>query len=54
MTTALFELRCVQMGLSLVDTDLLSIGAIFDMITEAGNDEYQYPELATQDDFDKF
>lgn len=34
-STALFLLRCVQIGLSLRDLDLLSMGAVFDMFTES-------------------
>ncbi len=34
MTTPLFLLRCVQLGLSMADTELLSIGLVNDMYTE--------------------
>lgn len=55
MTTALFLLRCVQIGLSLSDLDLLTIGMVNDMYAESGNDDYKgYHELATQEDFDAF
>jgi len=54
MTTPLFLLRCVQLGLSIADLDLLSIGLINDMYAESINDEYRYAALATQDDFDLF
>lgn len=54
MSTALYTLRAVQIGLKLSDLDSLSMGELFDLITEAGNDNYEYPELATQDDFDRF
>lgn len=54
MTTALFTLRAVQIGISIADLDLLTIGDVLDMFTEAQNDSYQYPVLAQQNDFDKF
>ena len=54
MTTALYLLRCIQIGLSILDLDLLDYGVVLDMMTEAGNDNYEYKQLATQDDFDKF
>ena len=54
MTTGLYLLRCVQIGLSITDLDMLEYGQVMDMLTESGNDDYKYPALATQDDFDKF
>ncbi len=54
MTTPLFLLRCVQLGLSIRDLDLLTIGMVNDMYAESRNDEYKYATLATQEDFDKF
>lgn len=54
MTTALFLLRCVQMGIAIADLDFLEIGMIFDMAVEMSNDSYEYEELATQSDFDSF
>lgn len=54
MTTPLFLLRCVELGISIKDLDLLTIGLINDMYTESQNDEYKYREIATQDDFDNF
>ncbi len=54
MTTPLFMLRCIQLGLSIFDLDLLTIGLINDMFVESRNDETNYRVLATQDDFDKF
>ena len=54
MTTPLFLLRCVQLGISIRDLDLLSIGLVNDMYAESGNDEYNYPQLAEQEDFDKW
>lgn len=54
MSTALYLLRCIQLGLSLAELDALEYGDIIDMFTEAANDEYKYRQLATQEDFDKF
>ena len=43
MTTPLFLLRCVQLGISIRDLDLLT------------NDDYKgYSEIATQSDMDAF
>ena len=47
-------LRCVQLGISIADLDLLTIGLVNDMFTERMNDEYPYRELASQADFDQF
>ena len=54
MTTPLFLLRCVQLGISISDLDLLTIGWGNDMFTERQNDDYPYKELASQEDFDRF
>lgn len=54
MTTPLFMLRAAQLGIAIRDLDLLSIGLILDMFTESQNDNYKYPNMATQEDFDKF
>ena len=54
MTTPLFLLRCVQLGLSMADLELLPIGLINDMYAESRNDDCKYAELATQEDFDRF
>lgn len=54
MTTPLFLLRCVQLGLSIRDLELLTIGMINDMYAESRNDDYNYATVATQADFDKF
>lgn len=54
MTTPLFFIRCVQLGLSIGELDLLSIGLVNDMYVESRNDEHKYVVVATQEDFDKF
>ena len=55
MTTPLFLLRCKQLGLSMAELELLTIGIINDMFSERERDEYSgWTEIAGQDDFDAF
>ena len=57
MTTPLFLLRCVQLGISIRDLDLLTIGMMNDMYVESGNNQdadKKYSVLATQADLDRF
>lgn len=54
MTVALYLLRCLEIGIPISDLDGLDIGMIFDMYLEKSNDSIEYPEIATQDDFDRF
>ena len=54
MTTPLFLLRCTEVGISIRDLDLLTIGLVLDMWTEKANDGVKYRRIADQDDFDKF
>ena len=54
MTTALFMLRCVQLGLSIADLDLLTIGSVNDMFLESQRDEYSWNLIAGQEQMDKF
>lgn len=54
MTCPLFMLRAVQLGITIADLELLTIGLILDMFAEAQNDSYPYPTMATQEDFEKF
>ena len=54
MTTPLFLLRGVQIGLSIRDLDLITIGMVNDMYAESGNDDCKYARLASQEDFDAF
>lgn len=53
-TTALFVLRCIEIGLSIESLEEFSTGAVFDIFTEKINDGAKYAELATQEDFDRF
>lgn len=36
------------------DLELLTVGMVNDMFTERANDDAEWPELATQEDFDRF
>jgi hypothetical protein len=50
----LFLLRCVELGVSIADLDLLTIGLVLDMWTEKGNDSVKYQKVAGQEEFDRF
>lgn len=54
MTTALFLLRCVEVGISISDLDLLTIGMVLDIWTEKANDGVKYKKIAGQSEFDRF
>ena len=54
MNTALYTLRCIQVGLSLADLEHLDYGFVMDIFTENINDDYKYQQKATQSDFDRF
>ena len=54
MTTPLFLLRCVELGISIRDLDLLTVGLVNDMYIERDNDSEKYAQVATQADFDKW
>lgn len=54
MTTPLFLLRCVELGISLSELDLLTIGIVNDMFTERENDDWNYPIKADQSAIDAF
>lgn len=47
-------LRCFQIGLMLSDLDNIDYGMAMDMLIESGNDGFEYKQVATQEDFDKF
>lgn len=52
--TALILLRCLQAGLSLADLEEITLGMVFDILTEQRNDSHEYTEEATQEDIDNF
>lgn len=54
MTTALFLLRCVEIGISISELDLLTIGMVLDIWTEKSNDSVKYSKVAGQVELDKF
>lgn len=54
MTTPLFLLRCLQVGLRINDLHQMTVGMVYDLFVEAGNDSWDYAEVATQEDFDRF
>lgn len=51
---ALFMLRCAELGLSDEALSQMSMGMIYDMLIEKGNDNEKYPIKATQDDIRRF
>jgi hypothetical protein len=53
-TTPLLLLRAKQLGLSVAELNLLSFGFLMDLLTEQGNDNFEYPDKATQEDIDSF
>lgn len=54
MNTAVFMLRCFQVGFTLSDLENVDYGLVMDMMIESMNDGCEYKELATQEDFDAF
>lgn len=50
----MFTLRSIQVGLSVADLDFLTYGQVMDILIEHANDDCEYPQLATQADFDAF
>lgn len=54
MTTPLFLLRCLEIGISITELDYLTIGMVMDIWTEKANDSVKYEQIATQEDFDKW
>nr|DAF20374.1 MAG TPA: hypothetical protein [Caudoviricetes sp.] len=47
-------LRALKLGISLRDMELVTIGMINEMYAEEANDSLDWPELATQEDMDRF
>ena len=52
LTTALFLLRCTQLGISIADLEYLTVGMIMDMFMEKELDEEEVKYKATQTDID--
>lgn len=40
---AIFMLRCAELGLSSEDLDDMTMGMVYDMLTEKSNDQEKYP-----------
>lgn len=53
-TGAAFMLRCAEFGLSDLALSQMTIGMIYDMLTEKANDNVEYPYKATADDVKTF
>ena len=55
MNTALFLLRAVQLGVTIADLNLLTIGLVNDMYIELHNDhDGDYAIVADQEDIDNW
>ena len=54
VNTALYLLRAIELGLSAADLELITVGMVYDMLTEKSYDETGYVREATQKDFDGF
>ena len=48
--TAVYLLRCKQIGFTIADLDALTMGMINDVFIESANDEYDYDQIATAED----
>lgn len=53
-TTALYLLRCSQIGLHYEDLEHLTVGMVIDIMIERSNDNIEYPVKATAEDFRRF
>ncbi|MCQ2369392.1 MAG: hypothetical protein MJ007_02815 [Paludibacteraceae bacterium] len=46
----LFVLRALQLGIKFEELDYFTVGEIYDLITESGNDREEWDRKATQED----
>ena len=53
-STPLLVLRALQIGLRVSDLEEITLGDLFDMLTESLNDNYDYPYKATREDLRNF
>lgn len=53
MTTSLFQLRALELGIKKQDLRYYTAGQIFGLLIERANDKYEYPKKATQADIEK-
>jgi hypothetical protein len=51
---AIFMLRCAKLGLSDEALESMTMGMVYDMLTEEANDREEYPYKATQEDIKSF
>jgi hypothetical protein len=54
MTTPLFLLRCLQVGLSIRELDLLTVGMVNDIFIENMNNDCEYAMIGGQEEMDAF
>ena len=54
MTVGLYLLRCLQAGLHVADLDEITLGDVYDIMIEQGNDSCENTPLADQSDMDAF
>lgn len=47
-------LRCAELGLHTEDLAQMSMGMVWDMMTEKANDQEKYPYKATQEDIYRY
>ena len=52
LTTPLFLLRYMEVGISIPDLDLLTIGLVMDIWSEKGNDGSEHAVLASEEEMD--
>ena len=53
-TGALFMLRCAELNLSDRALGGMTMGMVYDLLTEKMNDQEKYPYKATQEDIEHF
>ena len=51
---AIFMVRCAHFGLSMDALAHMTMGMVYDMLTEEANDREEYPFEATQADINSF
>lgn len=51
---AIFMLRCAELGLSDEALGSMTVGMVYDLLTEKANDKEKYPYKATQADIEAF
>lgn len=51
---AIFMLRCAELNLSDEALGNMSMGMVYDLLIERGNDHVKWAYRATQEDFDNF